>query len=265
MKTRMDKYKNEEVIPKRSEKHKELYKQIYNAYDEFENLVVPSNSKEITFKEMEKEIKSRSDYLEKKDYEDIKYPNNKIIRRERIQEEQKKENEIYDIKELLNKAVSEKKENKEIEMTLTKEDYLRKLNLDNRKTNLEQVKELYEDIQEESEVEDASLLKTANLSLEILSDLKGDNDKTSIKPPIKDEEMPDDLKEKESDFYSNNYKFSKKDFEKSKYEKVDDGDDDFTEDEKHSGKFFLKVLLLIFGVLLVLIILWFIFNYFNRV
>ena len=51
MSSRMDKYKNtretEEYIPTRSDKNKELYKQIYNAYDEFENLVVPSNAREI--------------------------------------------------------------------------------------------------------------------------------------------------------------------------------------------------------------------------
>ena len=37
MSTRMDKYKNDDVIPTRSDKNKELYRQIYNAYDEFEN------------------------------------------------------------------------------------------------------------------------------------------------------------------------------------------------------------------------------------
>ena len=44
METRMDKYSNNSDIPKRSEKNKELYRQIYNAYDEFENLLVPSNA-----------------------------------------------------------------------------------------------------------------------------------------------------------------------------------------------------------------------------
>ena len=49
MGNRMDKYNDSNVdnIPKRSDRNKELYKQIYNAYDEFENLVVPSNAKEI--------------------------------------------------------------------------------------------------------------------------------------------------------------------------------------------------------------------------
>ena len=36
-----DKYEDNDEILSRSHKNKELYKQIYNAYDEFENLVVP--------------------------------------------------------------------------------------------------------------------------------------------------------------------------------------------------------------------------------
>ena len=55
MNSRMDKYNNqEEKIPTRSDKNKELYKQIYNAYDDFENLVVPSNSREISLKDLNK-------------------------------------------------------------------------------------------------------------------------------------------------------------------------------------------------------------------
>ena len=71
MGSRMDKYKNEELIPTRSDKNKELYKQIYNAYDEFENLVVPSNSREITMSDLKKEITSRGEYRDKHEYSDI--------------------------------------------------------------------------------------------------------------------------------------------------------------------------------------------------
>ena len=63
MGSRMDKYKNVDnsSVPKRSERNKELYKQIYNAYDEFENLVVPSNVKEIDLSSLNKEITSRDE------------------------------------------------------------------------------------------------------------------------------------------------------------------------------------------------------------
>ena len=88
MGSRMDKYKSIDNIPTRSDKNKELYKQVYNAYDEFENLIVPPNSREISPDEFKKEITSRSDYKNRKELDGL--TNNRIIRKEKIQEEQKK-------------------------------------------------------------------------------------------------------------------------------------------------------------------------------
>lgn len=257
MDSRMDKYSKNDDIPTRSDKNKELYRQVYNAYDEFENLVVPSNAREIDLTELKREVTGREEYREMREVSNI--TNNKIIRKERVLEEQKKENEIYDINELLNKAVSEKKKPELIEPKLANSDYLKKLKLDSYKTNIEQVKEMYDDIKEESMYEDESLLKTANLSLEILSDLKSDNESTMINAPIKEGELP--FGNKESDFYSNTYKFSKKDFDDKKYEESF-YDDDI--EEKGNGKFFFKILLLIFGILLVVSVLIYLFSYFNR-
>lgn len=266
MGSRMDKYKNNDSIPTRSDKNKELYKQIYNAYDEFENLIVPSNAREINPSELKKEITSRQDYRKQRDYEELtnsKSVNNDVTKREKKHIEEK--NEVYDINELLNKAIKEEKKPELKEDMLSNSDYLKKLKLDNRRTNIEQVKELYEDIQKEDLDEDESLMKTANLSLEILSDLKGDNDKTVISAPIKDEEVSDDFKEEE-DFYSNTYKFSKKDFEGKEFEEDDEEEDDDDDESKNgSGKFFFKILMLIFGILLIVLILIYFINYFNRV
>ena len=212
MGSRMDKYNNSSDIPKRSDKNKELYRQIYNAYDEFENLVVPSNVKEIDVSSLNIEITSRDDYKKVKEYTDI--TNNKVIRKERVIEKQKKENEIYDINELLNKAVKDKKQDDIKEDTITSDAYLKRLKLDDTRTNLDVVKEMYEDIKKETEDESEELLKTANLSLDILSDLRGDNDDTMIQAPIKDEFMPDSDRK----FYSSEFKFSKKDFDDKKIE-----------------------------------------------
>lgn len=262
MGSRMDKYKNDDLVPTRSDKNKALYKQIYNAYDEFENLVVPSNAREINLSDLEKEITSRDEYRDRRDYRDITKhaTNNKVKRKEKVLEEQKKENEIYDINELLNKAVTEKNKPDLIEPTLSNEDYLKKLKLDNTRTNIEQVKEIYDEIREETMLEDESLMETANLSLEILSDLKSDNDSTMINPPIKDDELP--VGEKESDFYSNTYRFSKKDFEDKKYEENIYNDDSI---DASNNSFMFKILLLIFGILLVIVVLIYFINYFNRV
>ena len=262
MGSRMDKYKNNSEIPKRSDKNKELYKQIYNAYDEFENLVVPSNVKEIDLSSLKKEITTRDEYRKVKDYSDI--TNNKVVRKEIVIEEQKKENEIYDINELLNKAVKDKKQEEESAPTISTDSYLKKLRLDDTRTNLDLVKDMYEDIKKEIEEENESLLRTANLSLEILSDLKGDNDNTMIEAPIKEEFLP----EENNRFYSNEYKFSKKDFEDKSDDDSKNIEDDFYDDELSdvgSGKFFFKILMLIFGIAMVIVIAIYLINYFNRV
>ena len=264
MGSRMDKYKNVDNsdVPKRSVRNKELYKQIYNAYDEFENLVVPSNAKEIDLSSLKKEITSRDEYKKVKDYSDI--TNNKIVRKEIVQEEQKKENEIYDINELIKNAVKDNKKDVEEVSTISTDSYLKKLKLDDTRTNLDMVKDMYEDIKKETEEESEELLKTANLSLEILSDLKGDNDNTMIEAPIKDEFLSED----NNQFYSNEYKFSKKDFEDKKESNIKldkDDDDDFYDEEEGNGKFFFKILLLIFGIAIVVVIAIYLISYFNRV
>ena len=259
MSSRSDRYKQNDSIPTRSNKNKELYKQIYNAYDEFENLIVPSNTREINPKDLNKEITSRQDYHRKRDYDEIVNSDKVTIKSEKIEETKLEKSEVYDINELLNKAVLDTEEEKPSFNPLSNDDYLKKLKLDSSKTNIEQVKELYEDIQEEEEEE---LMKTANLSLEILSDLKGNNDQTMVDAaPIKEEELPNKTDETiNTDFYSSNYKFSKKDFEGE--------EDSFEEEEEDStgnGKFFFKILLLIFGIILIILVLLYFINYFNRV
>lgn len=248
MNSRMDKYK--ELIPSRSDKYKDLYKQVYNVNDEFENLVVPSNAREIKPEDLKKEITTRYEYKKTVKINEPLNINNELKKKEHEDES------IYDIKELLNKAVSSEKKPELIEPTLANEDYLKRLKLDPNKTNIEQVKEIYDEILSNDEDNDTSVLsKTANLSLEILSDLKGDNEETLVSPPIKDSELPSDS---EVDFYSNNYKFSKKDFE----------DKDIISEEvvseKNNFKFFLKILLLIFGICLVIVCLIYLYNYFKK-
>lgn len=262
MGSRMDKYREDADLPKRSDKNKELYRQIYNAYDEFENLIVPSNAREIKPDELKKEIVSRQDYKKQKDYDVVNNngTNNSVIRKEKILEEQKQEDDIYDINELLNKAKQDNAKPELITPSLTNDDYLKKLKLDSRRTNIEQVKEMYEEMQEESGEEDEALMKTANLSLEILSDLKSDHDSTRVSAPIKDEELPEHIKD--TDFYSNTYKFSNKDFEGQEEEEDEDDDEDYEDED--SGGLFLKILMIVFGILLAVLAVIYFINYFGK-
>lgn len=230
MGNRMDKYNDSNVdnIPKRSDRNKDLYRQIYNAYDEFENLVVPSNAKEIDLSTLKREISSRDEYKKIKDYGDI--TNNKVIRKEIIQEEQKKENEIYDINELIKNAVKENtNEDNDIDFN-NKEDYLKRLKLD----NADMEKEVSEDI----DINEEELMKTANLSLDLLSDLKGNNEDTIVSPIVKDEED-------ESQFYSDQYQFDNSDFDSQN--QVEENEEEGSSD----GKMFWKIFLCVFGILLI--------------
>lgn len=297
---RMDKYVQNDsntVVPKRSEKNKELYKQIYNAYDEFENLVVPSNAKEIDINDLKKEISSRDEYRQAKDVESVISSRIKRIDSEEDinrEEEVNEKEEVYDINELLDKAVSSNKKEASIEPTLSSGDYLKKLKLDRTKTNLEQVKEMYSNMEDDIDNND-ELIKTASLSLEILSDLKGTDDNTAVSAVNPDEiddivanddilmklkEKDDSSSKKEEDddadydFYSNNYKFSKKDFDGKKEDNIDkriikkeehEEEDDEEDDDEYTeeGHSFLKIFLLIFGILLVVAIAVYLVIYFG--
>lgn len=246
MGSRMDKYSDSSVdnIPSRSVKNQELYKQVYNAYDEFENLVVPSNAKEIDLSNLKKEISSRDEYKKIKDYGD--FTNNKIIRKEMVQEEQKKENEIYDINVLIKNAVLNNKEEEPV-IYNESEDYLKKLDLDDSFV-----------FEEDNDTEiDEELMKTANLSLEILSDLKGDNENTMVDAPSVSESdiLSDTLIENDHDsqFYSGNYKFSEKDFDDSNSLSENSK---FENRGKGNFKFFLGVFFCVFGILLVLAVVY---------
>ena len=100
--------------------------------------------------------------------------------------------------------IKEAKDARKTEINEEKEEnYLKKLNLDLEKTNLEKMKEMYMDVTL-SEDEEEKLSNTANLSLEILSDLKGDNENTVVTDPI---QRDDDVINEDKTFYSNKYLF----------------------------------------------------------
>jgi hypothetical protein len=83
---------------------------------------------------------------------------------------------------------------------------------------------------------------TDSLPLDILMDLKGDENTIVTDPIVKEEvTMIKNIKDSET-FYSGSFNFSKKDF--------DDEDDDFLIEKSHTG---LKVFFLILGVVILLV------------
>lgn len=258
MESRIDKYKDKEYKPSRVEKNKDLYKMIYSAYDEFENYKVPLEEKEIDLSKMNKNITSRNDYRVAKKYGEV--TNSSIVSNNFSEEENyKKEKEVYDIKELLNKVKNDDSDDRKT--SISEEKYLDKLHLkNNEKTNLQAIKEKYEEIILDSE-EEEKLSNTANLSLEILSDLKSNED-TVVSPPMKDDEdtivtdseevKKKNIVEKDESFYSDTYNFNDDDF------------DDDDELEEGNNKFLFKILIILSIIILIALIIVYLVGYFGK-
>ena len=91
---------------------------------------------------------------------------------------------------------------------------------------------------------DKKVSSTDSLPLDILMDLKGSDNTIVTDPIVKDEvTMIKKIKDGET-FYSGSFNFTKKDFDET-----DDEDEDFLEENHHTG---LKVFFIIIGILLLL-------------
>lgn len=245
METRIDKYNNKN-IPTRVEKNKELYTKIYSAYDEFENYKIPIDSNEVDLSNVKRNVTSREEYRQVKNYSSA--TNSKIVKRDPdvYKVDFDKNTEVYDVKDMIKEA----KDARKTEINEEKEEnYLKKLNLDLEKTNLEKMKEMYTDVTL-SEDEEEKLSNTANLSLEILSDLKGDNENTVVTDPI---QRDDDVINEDKTFYSNNYSFKNEDFFESD-----------EEIEEKDNKYLFKIILIILFIILLAIISIYFIGYFGR-
>jgi len=230
MESRMEKYYKEDITTfERSKKNQHLYKTVSKEISELENLPIPDNSNEIDLEGLKQIISSRDEYRKTKELERTFTSNRPLV------EPSKKEEKVYDINVLLETAKNEvnsqnKKENKKIINTnfLTS---LEEANIPNNDDALE----LIEELPKKKEVPS----NTDSLPLDILMDLKGD-DNTIVTDPIVKEEvtMIKEIKDGET-FYSGSFSFSKKDF--------DEDDDDFYEEKSHTG---IKIFLLILGILI---------------
>ena len=230
MESRMEKYYEKDLsLFERSKRNEALYKDVSKEISDLENLPIPDNSNEIDLDGLKKIIYSRDEYRkvkeEKKEVEDI--PVEKPI----------KDNRIYDINVLLENAKNEI--NRSNEVTNTK-----KIN-HNFLTNLEEEKIPYHDDAIElsnMEPDKKKEVSEDSLPLDLLVDLKGDDNTVVTDPIVKDEvTMIKKIKDGET-FYSGSFNFTKKDFDE-----VED-DDDFMEDT--SGNV-IKIIFLIFGLIVI--------------
>lgn len=263
MESRMKKYYTEELKEdaQRTRKNAPLYRQIYGAYDEFENLKLPVSDNEIDITDIGTSVTSREEYRKMKEYGSITNKSAKIVKEEKIEDvkpNQEVNNRVYNINEML-ASVKGNRSNMDDKVVNTSANYLHTLQTDEEiKTDLEKVKEMYNKISEEfdkeEEMDRMSDVSTGTLSLELLSDLKSDKD-TEVMPGFKDDKSPtgdntksssdngDSGNDLDNTFYEGGYQFNNDDF----------NDDNFFDgDMDKKGHYVIKSLFVI--ILIVLLV-----------
>lgn len=243
MESRMEKYYKEDLSSfNRTKRNEKLYRDISSEISNLDNLPIPDNLSEIDINGLKEIISSRDEYRKEKELK----KRDTFRREEILRKELKENNRIYDINVLLENAKNEinksaevnKEENKKIDAN-----FLTSLEDANIPVADDAI-ELSEQLPEKEEKES----NTDSLPLDILVDLKGD-DNTAVSEPIVKEEVTMIKKIKEGEtFYSGSFNFSKKDFD-------EDDDEKLFEEKSHTG---IKVFFLIFGLLVLAASMYFI-------
>lgn len=233
MESRMEKYYKDDLSNfERTRRYENLYKDESDELSKMDKLPVPDNANEIDLDGLKEIISSRDEYRKNKELSRTM----KMNLQEDIEEEVKKQdNKIYDINVLLENAKSEI--NRSASVTgnrLINANFLTTME-DSGVPSSDDATEISEEV-----VNKHNSSNEDSLPLDILMDLKGSDNTIVTDPIIKDEvTMVKEIKDGET-FYSGSFNFSKKDFD-------EEDDDDFLEENDHSG---IKIFFLIFGFLL---------------
>lgn len=244
MESRMEKYYENDlqVIPARTKRNEGLYKSLSSGISELDSLPVPDNSNVIDADGLKEIISSRDEYRKSKEKDGASSFNRPLVE-DNVRRENKRENKIYDINVLLENAKNEI--NRSASVTNERKidvNFLNGLEEANIPSNDDAM-----DIAT-LEVEKSKNSNTDSLPLDILADLKG-NDNTIVTDPIVKDEVTMIKKIKDGEtFYSGSFNFSKKDFD------VED-DDMFFEEKSHTG---IKTFFLVLGLLVLAGVIFFV-------
>lgn len=245
MESRMEKYYKEDLSEfNRTKRNEKLYRDISSEISELDNLPIPDNSNEIDINGLREIVSSRDGHRKAKDLgRTVTIP-----RREITSEVPKESSRVYDINVLLENAKNEINKSAEVNNEETKINTNFLTNLED--ANISNIPEADDamELSEEVPSTDKKESNTNSLPLDILVDLKGD-DNTVVTDPIVKEEVTMIKKIKEGEtFYSGSFNFSKKDFD-------EDDDEKLFDDKSHNG---IKIFFLIFGFLVLAAALYFI-------
>lgn len=292
MRTRLDKYLSDtDDAPKRTRKNNELYEEI--KHTEISDFTIGSNAKVIGENKSQIDIDKLKDILEKNYQEQPKRRSVKFELPEEEEVELEKTRE-YDINAILEKARAEKEVDYEQERLKkirdTQYDILKNLEVDaekeskaaNERTkeelldlintitlNEKQKKTIHEEISEENDDTEESDETSELDPLDILSDLRGDENtvvagakefteqlENEEEKKKKQEQAKKEIREAldedvDDSFYTNSMSFSKKDF------------DSFDDEESRVGSIIVKILIVIVFIAIVVGIVIFLNEFLN--
>lgn len=277
MESRVNKYysnnfDNNSINATRSSRNARLYREVYGKYEDLDNLPIEDNTNEIDMEKLREIVLNNNNT---KETEQIKENLNILEQRKRRIDEQK----LYDINKILEKAKYENNKLKEPTKINPKPKKDLLTTLGSTELSLEEIEKAKERYQEKSlkkntNVEDSLSItreiKYKNLtkdeeieeenSNDLFDDLMGTENTITTKPITSDIDISevksdihsgdtrdiDIIKDPDnstaSDFFTNVYEFSKKDFQ-------DASDDDFFDEPKKGGCFKIILLLLLVFIL----------------
>jgi len=216
MQSRMEKYYKNDTSMERSAKNKKLYNEVYEE-DFYTELGTIENESEVDISKIKEMMKSREDYQRAKQYRELLGDKIKPIEKQEEVREGKEE-PIYDIHSIIEKAKEHKKQEDYRKITNPEYDVLGKLDI----AQLEkQAQELLEKNRKEEEelkelihtISSKTLAKEAKeaFALELLSDLKETGTHTAV--TVKEEPQPEEEEEMDKSFFTTSAIFDKNDFE----------------------------------------------------
>lgn len=277
MESRVNKYysnnfDNNSINATRSSRNARLYREVYGKYEDLDNLPIEDNTNEIDMEKLREIVLNNNNT---KETEQVKENLNILEQRKRRIDEQK----LYDINKILEKAKYENNKLKEPTKInpRPKKDLLTTLgSTELSLEEIEKAKERYQEkiLKKNTNVEDSLSItreiKYKNLtkdeeieeenSNDLFDDLMGTENTITTKPITSDIDISevksdihsgdtrdiDIIKDPDnstaSDFFTNVYEFSKKDFQ-------DASDDDFFDEPKKGGCFKIILLLLLVFIL----------------
>ena len=221
--SRMDRYYSNERnnITKRSEKNRDLYKNIYDdiSYSNIEGIATIEKDNEVDITKVKNLLKNREEFQRQKDLrnfidEKIEEPKYETFERD--------EDRVYDIRDILDKAKTNKKQQKYHNLDEKNVELLKKLKEQSKEEiPKEQVESMIDTIHNTSKI---SKLTEEELGLDMLEDLKSNNNtmignKDSIKSILNEVKKMDAKKNDvtntniDKSFFTSSMSFNDEDFE----------------------------------------------------